>query len=263
MRPVFQSVLAAAFLAMASVADAGPLEDGQAAYDRHDYAAALQVWQPLADHGDAKAQNKLAFMYFNGWGVEQDSAEAVKWFRKAADQGYAAAQSNLGAMYANGDGVPKDDAEAVKWLRKAADQGHAAAQNKLAAMYASGRGVQPDGAASPTPSVADVGTKPPSPITTLPSSAKGYSWWSGWDSYAECTDYYTKNPPIPSFPFYEHYTPEQYCQYYKEADARKKAEEDKARRERQQRLRTIWLSCRASSASEEQAAACYALATSR
>jgi hypothetical protein len=53
MRPVFQSLLASAFFAMASVAVAGPFEDGQAAYDRHDYATALQVWQPLADHGDS------------------------------------------------------------------------------------------------------------------------------------------------------------------------------------------------------------------
>jgi hypothetical protein len=45
MRPVFQSVLSSAFLAMASVADAGQFEDGQAAYDRHDYARALQVWR--------------------------------------------------------------------------------------------------------------------------------------------------------------------------------------------------------------------------
>jgi uncharacterized protein len=59
MRFVFQSVLTAAFLAMASVAVAGPFEDGQAAYDRHDYAAALQVWRPLADDRDAEAQAAL------------------------------------------------------------------------------------------------------------------------------------------------------------------------------------------------------------
>ena len=84
MRPIFQSVLAAAFLAMASVAVAGPFEDGQAAYDRHDYATALQVWQPLADHGDAKAQNKLGNMFGIGQGVPKDYAEAVKWYRSAA-----------------------------------------------------------------------------------------------------------------------------------------------------------------------------------
>jgi hypothetical protein len=37
MRPMFQSVLAAAFLAMASVAVAGPFEDGQAACQRQGY----------------------------------------------------------------------------------------------------------------------------------------------------------------------------------------------------------------------------------
>ena len=36
MRPVFQSVLAAAFLLIASVADAGSFEGGQAAYRRKD-----------------------------------------------------------------------------------------------------------------------------------------------------------------------------------------------------------------------------------
>jgi hypothetical protein len=197
-------------------------------------------------------------------------------------------------MYANGEGVPRDDADAVRWLRKAADQGYAAAQSNLGAMYAERRGVQLDGyqaieppakiaeivrrdrpspaaespapetpEASPTPSVADVGTKPPLPITTLPSSAKGYSWWSGWNSYAECMDYYTKNPPIPSFPFYEHYHQSNTVSIIKRPMLEKKAEEDEARRGRQQRLRTIWLSCRASSVSEEQAAACYALATGR
>jgi hypothetical protein len=33
---------------------------------------------------------------------------------------------------------------------------------------------------------------------SIASSAKAYSWWSGWDSYAECMDYYTKNPPDPT-----------------------------------------------------------------
>jgi uncharacterized protein len=97
-RPVFQSSLAAAFLAMASVADAGPFEDGKAAYQQHDYATALQDWRPLADHGDAKAQNNLGNMYFNGHGVARDYAEAVKWYRLAADQGNVGAQDNLALL---------------------------------------------------------------------------------------------------------------------------------------------------------------------
>jgi hypothetical protein len=123
MRLAFQSVLAAAFLAMASAADAGPFEDGQAAYQRHDYATALQVWRPLADHGDANAQNKLGNMYANGEGVSLDNAEAVKWYRKAAELGFPNAEANLGSVYAQGRGVPRDYGQSVAWFRKAADRG--------------------------------------------------------------------------------------------------------------------------------------------
>ena len=71
-------VVVAAFLATASAAVAGPFEDGEAAYQRHDYATAMLVWRPLAEHGDAKAQNKLGNMYADGQGVAQDLAEALK-----------------------------------------------------------------------------------------------------------------------------------------------------------------------------------------
>ena len=144
MRPAFQSVLAAAFLAMASVAVADPFKDGQAAYDRHDYATALQDWQPLADQGLAAAQGGLGLMYANGEGVPKDYAEAVKWFRSTADHGDARAQFDLGVSYANGQGVPKDYAEAVKWFRSAADQGDANGQFSLGVMFSNGQGVPKD-----------------------------------------------------------------------------------------------------------------------
>ena len=35
---------------------AGPLEDATAAYERGDYATALQIIRPLADQGHAEAQ---------------------------------------------------------------------------------------------------------------------------------------------------------------------------------------------------------------
>jgi TPR repeat protein len=108
MQFVFRSVLTAVFLAMASVADAGPFEDGEAAYQRHDYTTALQVWRALADQGDALAQNALGVLYAQGQGVTQDYAEAVKWYSKAADQELAIAQCNLADMYRQGQGVTQD-----------------------------------------------------------------------------------------------------------------------------------------------------------
>jgi len=116
-------------------------DDGVAAYERGDYATALQEWLRLAEQGDAAAQNNLGDMYYIGEGVPENDAEAVKWFRKAAEQGLAEAQVNLGIMYANGEGVPGNDAEVVKWYRKAAEQGHAKAQFNLGLMCATGDGV--------------------------------------------------------------------------------------------------------------------------
>jgi hypothetical protein len=99
---------------------AGALEDCAAAYDRRDYAAALQLCRPLAEHGDARAQLSLGGMYYNGQGVQRDYAEAAEWTRKAAEQGYAPAQADLGVMYWNGQGVPQDAVLAYMWLSLAA-----------------------------------------------------------------------------------------------------------------------------------------------
>ena len=122
-------------LALFSVAAAGPLEDGYAAYKLGDYAAAMSYWRPLADQGDAKAQYNLGAMYLDGQGVAQDDAQALIWYRKAAVQGNAWAQYNLGVMYDTGKGVPQDDAEALIWYRKAAVRGNAPAQNNLGKKY--------------------------------------------------------------------------------------------------------------------------------
>jgi len=99
---------------------AGALEDCAAAYDRRDYAAAVQLCRPLAEKGDAHAQLSLGGMYYNGQAVQQDYVEAAKWTRKAAEQGYAPAQADLGVLYWNGQGVPKHVVLAYMWLSLAA-----------------------------------------------------------------------------------------------------------------------------------------------
>ncbi len=131
-----------AVLEIAAVA--GPLEDAKAAYDRGYYSTALTLWRPLADQGDATAQENLGNMYANGRGVPKDDGEAVKWYRKAAEQSSASAQTNLAYMHANGRGVPKDYTQAFMWYRKAADQGFAEAQLSLGIMYSDGLGVSKD-----------------------------------------------------------------------------------------------------------------------
>jgi len=139
-----RKILLVLFVCVAGPAVAGPLDDGLDAAQKGDYATALRLWRPLADQGDAIAQNNLGVMYAKGQGVPQDYVQAVEWYRKAAEQAYATGQYNLGAMYDSGEGVPKDYARAMSWYRKAADQGEAQAENDLGVMYDEGKGVAQD-----------------------------------------------------------------------------------------------------------------------
>src|SRR5262245_16154132 len=97
-RKLIALIVVGVMLSMARMASAGPFEDGLAAYQR-DFATALKLWRPLAERGNAQAQNQVGDMYYDGKGVTQDYSEAVKWYRKAADQGNAPAQNALGFMY--------------------------------------------------------------------------------------------------------------------------------------------------------------------
>lgn len=121
MRRLLRHGLIAFTLFFAGPVPAAPMEDGQAAYNRGDYATAERLWRPLADEGNARAQNNLGVMYENGKGVPQDIGEALKWYRLAAEQGYAGAQNNLGMIYVLGrPGVPQDSVRAHMWLSLAA-----------------------------------------------------------------------------------------------------------------------------------------------
>jgi TPR repeat protein len=122
MKRSIKSLLAALVVSLSLAAPvlAGPLEDGDAAYNRGDYATALRLWRPLAEQGFANAQNNLGLMYANGQGVARDNREAVKWYRLAAEQGFAQAQYNLGFMYAKGRGVARDYARAHMWANLSA-----------------------------------------------------------------------------------------------------------------------------------------------
>ena len=108
-----------------------------AAYQRGDYATALELWRLLAEQGDARGQNGLGLIYASGRGLPQDEAEAAKWHRKAAEQGAADAQVNLAVMYAKGACVPQDFVQAHMWFHIAAALGDEMAkrgQNKVANM---------------------------------------------------------------------------------------------------------------------------------
>ena len=77
---------------MAAPANAGPFEDGLAAYEQEDYPTALKVLKPLAALGHAGAQNYLGIMYYLGQADAQDYVLAHKWSNIAASNGEPAAE---------------------------------------------------------------------------------------------------------------------------------------------------------------------------
>ncbi len=135
-------------LALLSLAAATPASGdgaaGLAAYDRGDFATALQEFTPLAEEGVPTAQAALGAMYMDGLGVQRNIPEALRWLNLAAGQGMAAAQLRLGTLYLLGDGVAPDVAIAGRWFKAAADKGMAKAQVNMASMYYQGVGVARD-----------------------------------------------------------------------------------------------------------------------
>ena len=110
---------------LATPVGAADFNTGVNAYLSGDYQTAFKEFHPLAEQGDAIAQNNLGVMYANGQGVPQDYKLAVQWYWKAAEQGLARAQFNLGVMYDRGEGLPQDSVTAHMWANISAANGAA------------------------------------------------------------------------------------------------------------------------------------------
>ena len=111
-------------------------EEGVAAFQREDYAAAIAAWQPLAAQDNASALFNLGQMYRRGLGVEENEAQAEAYYRRAAVLGHVSAQANLGSLYFTRK--PPQPKEAIYFWRQAARQGDAVSQFQLGAQYFNG-----------------------------------------------------------------------------------------------------------------------------
>jgi len=131
--------LALLTLLLCRSADAASYEEGLAAFDKRNYAVALQEWQPLAEAGDARSQHGMGLLAEIGV-PKRDYVAAAIWYKKAADQGLPASLTNLGILYAEGRGVDKSLDQAAALWKTAADAGHPVAQFNLALLYYRGEG---------------------------------------------------------------------------------------------------------------------------
>lgn len=122
---------------------AGPLEDGGRAYQRGDYAGAMNAWRGISAT-DSTVQNNIGVMYLNGRGVQRNYPLAVQWLSRSAANGSSLGQNSLGGVYRDGKGVKQDYGRAMTFFAASAAQGNPAGQINLGRMYLLGQGTRPD-----------------------------------------------------------------------------------------------------------------------
>lgn len=145
-------------------------------YPEQDFEKARAYYEAVAD--DPCAQLSLGFLYYNGQGVEKDTAKGEELFEaviaKGCVEGYlgrgeiaetnedydtalecynkvlegeeqvyiADAMKIIGSLYYSGRGVEQDYAKALEWYEKAANLGNRTAMTTSGYMYYAGEGVK-------------------------------------------------------------------------------------------------------------------------
>jgi hypothetical protein len=87
--------LAMMLIASSSVVYSGELEDAQKLWDSKEFYKAFQIFNKLAQNGDASAQLQLGEMYGFGEGTTEDPAKAEYWLKQAEGKGNPEAAGSL------------------------------------------------------------------------------------------------------------------------------------------------------------------------
>lgn len=125
---------------LATPVSAQSVRAGTEAWAKADYDAAVAIWRPLAEKGDADAQFNLGQAYRWGRGVPLNLAAAQAWYERAAEKGQLDSQVILGLMlFQNGD-----HPGGLRWLRLASDKGEPRAMLVYGTALFNGDGVAQD-----------------------------------------------------------------------------------------------------------------------
>ena len=116
---MWKLVMIVAMAAAGTPAAAQSVKKGIEAWQRADYPAAVGIWRPLAEAGDADAAFNLGQAYRLGRGVPINLAAAQTWFERAARKGHLDAQTTLGLLLFNGG----NRGSGLRWLKSAAEKG--------------------------------------------------------------------------------------------------------------------------------------------
>jgi cell division septation protein DedD len=125
---------------LAAPVSAQSVKAGIDAWQKSDYAAAVTIWRPLAEKGDADAAFNLGQAYRLGRGVPINLAAAQSWFERAASKGHVDAQTTLGLLlFQNGNHIG-----GLRWLKAASDKGEPRAMLVYGTALVNGDGTPQD-----------------------------------------------------------------------------------------------------------------------
>lgn len=116
--------------------------DAQNYVKQKNYVKALNIFKELAESGDEIAQHNIGLFYFNGLGVEKDTAKSIYWFELAAHSNHSPSQYNLGKIYSATSFLNYE--KSFYWYSLAAESGDGEALNNIGVMYSNGLGVEKD-----------------------------------------------------------------------------------------------------------------------
>ncbi|KAJ3229231.1 hypothetical protein HDU78_009168 [Chytriomyces hyalinus] len=108
------------------------------------YELSLQYYLEAAKFEDAWALSHLGFKYKTGTGVEQDYTKAIEFFERAAKQNHAASICSLGYFFTMGRGCAKDLVRAAQLYQQAAALGDGTGAYNCGVVFRHGKGVPVD-----------------------------------------------------------------------------------------------------------------------
>lgn len=105
--------------------------------DKNDYEKAYDYLNSSKEMGNYYANLPLAYLYFEGTGVEKDSNKSLELLKESAPKDPNAAYQ-LSKFYFNAIGVEQDVQKGLKYLTSAAERNMFLAQKQLAMLYSKG-----------------------------------------------------------------------------------------------------------------------------
>lgn len=126
------------------MADIVPVPAADAAYEKHDFAAAAKLWDAACKAGNGTGCFELAVMYRDGEGVERNLGRMRQLYEVACTAQDGRGCFNLANAYGKGEGVTQDQPRAATYLQRGCDIKYMPACANLGYVYKKGEGVAKD-----------------------------------------------------------------------------------------------------------------------